>query len=446
MNLDATLREHKTIPVGLKSLDPKLRDEIVHSTRIAESMNECLWVGDVNHNTIYINPVYENLSGYKLEEVIGKPADFCFTEKDKKVMANQHRLRERGLPSQYEATLVTKSGKKIPMLISGAPNASGGTIAILTNLTKIKKMANREKIADQIIRHTTEAIVVMDENRHIRMWSTGAEKMFGYKEKNICGKSIDLLIPESESSENEKIRKEVEEKQLLYNHETRRITKSGGLIHVSVSVTKVLDERNRHKGYMVFYRDITRQKAAADELQKRFETIQDAYKELGLQKRQADYLYDIATSAVDNTSIKELNNLIVSAACMLTKCDGATLRYVENKQKPTLRLKAAIGVNPKWFSKDQIRFKNSCAEDAFTLQRPLIIHDLAQSKKHQGLKLVTEDNFKTLIVIPLMIHSQFLGTLSMYATNPSKFRLIEKDFLDRFGKQCSLAIFAKLQS
>ncbi|MBI4234871.1 PAS domain S-box protein [Candidatus Peregrinibacteria bacterium] len=442
MTPETILRIHKNIQPFLTHVEPRIQDEIVHSVKIAESLNEGLWVGDANQNTVYVNPLFEKLSGYSLSEIVGKSIEGCFSREDKKTVLAQNHLREIGVSSQYEATLITKTNKKIPILVSAATTSNGGSIAILTNLTKFKKLKSRDKIAEQIIRHSTEAMVVLDKKRRIKMWNNGASRLFGYKEKEILNNKIDIIIPESESEENFRIRQEVETKGVIKNYEGRRINKNKEIIDVSISISRVTDEKSNFKGYLIFYRDITQQKKFDLELQKRFEAIQDAYKELGLQKRESDYLYEITDSAVSPTGLQELSQLIVAAACMLTKCDAAVLRIFEEKSK-TLRLKALIGLNGEWHNKNKIAYENSLAQDAFKLKRPLIIQDLNSNKKHQSINLVKKHHFTSLVLIPLIIGEKNIGTISLYATTSSKFRLIETDFLERFGKQCSLAIFTK---
>jgi len=418
-------------------------EEIVNSTNIAQTMNECLWVGDKNHKTMYVNPVFEKTSEYSLAECRKKDCVFFFDKEGKKTIKEHHRLRTRGLSSQYEATMVSKSGKKIPLLISGAPTREGGTIGIFTNLTKIKKLDRQKRIAQQIIRNSTEAIVVLSKARRIKMWNAGAQKMFGYKESEVLNKKITLIIPEEASDENKAILKEVEQKNYIKNFETVRKTKNGKIIHVNISVTKVADKNDHMIGYLVIYRDITEQKRINTELQKRFEAIQDAYKELGLQKRQNDYLFEINELATSSCTLENLAKLIVSAACMLTKCDASILRVHKPKSK-SLKLISSLGTDRKWLNKNQIDYLNSIAEEAHKQGRPIIIQDLPRYPKHQGAKLAEAHGFKTLILIPLLLDKELLGTLSIYSTDPGKLRLIETDFLDRFGKQCSLAINTKL--
>lgn len=430
----------------LKTKEKTLRkslEKFVKSTNLANTMNECLWVGDKQHKTLYVNPIFEKLSGYTLEECVGKDCVFFFDEEGKNRISNHHKLRKLGKSSQYEANLVSKKGKLVPLLISGGPTKAGGTIGIFTNLTKIKKLYDQKKMSDQIIRSSTEAIVILGKNHRIRLWNAGAEKTFGYKEKNVFGKKLSgLIVPKELNEENKKITSEVEKNKFVRNFETKRLRKNGEKIDVSLSITKVTGSKGSLKGYMVIYQDITQRKRVNTELQKRFEAIQDAYKELGIQKRQADYMNEIVDIATSSEGIEKVGKLIVSATCMLTKCDGAVLR-LQDKNKKTLRLLSCLGVSHKWLDKNKLTIENSLAEDAFKTQRPIIIQDIGSSTKHQGIKLVKAHGFKALILIPLMIEGKPVGTLSMYATDPGKFRLIETEFLENFGKQCSLALYIK---
>ena len=49
----------------------------------------------------------------------------------------------------------------------------------------------------QLIEHTADAILVADQQGHIRYWNDGAEHMFGYRAVEAVGQSLDLIIPEN---------------------------------------------------------------------------------------------------------------------------------------------------------------------------------------------------------------------------------------------------------
>lgn len=415
-----------------------------HALKLANAMNNCFWIGNEKHKTIYANKAYQKLTEYSLEECIGKASDFCFTEESKRTIERHHSLRKIGASSQYEAEYLTKSGKTVPVFVIGAPSETGGTYGIHIDLREIKKLDLQKRISEQIVKNSIEAIVILDRNHKITMWNNGAEKMFGYKEPDVLNKKIaSLLIPKELQEENKKIVEEVEEKNVLRNYETKRKALSGEKIDVSLSVTKVMDKTNKFIGYLITYRDITQQKKVSNELQKRFETIQDAYKELGLQRRHLDYLYEIIDSTVDSSvSLATLEKLIVSALCLLTKCDASILRIYDEPRK-LLKLASCFGVSPKWLDKHQVKFENSLASEAFEYKRPTIIDDIDTNPKHQGSSLLKMHRFKTMVLIPLSVNNKIFGTISLYATDATKFRMIETDFLEKIGKQCAIALFAK---
>lgn len=424
--------------------DRKILNDAVQSENIAEAMNECLWVGDKKHNTIYVNPTFERISEYPLSEAVNMYCTDFFDDEGKKIIEDHHKLREHGLSSQYEANMLSKSGKRIPLLISGAPTKSGGTIGIFTNLSKLKKLAEKERLSNQIIKNSMEAIVVLDKHRKIQLWNTSAQKIFGYKEVEIIGKSIDMIIPKEEEDANKRLIEEVEKNKVIRNYETVRLTKDGEKIPVSVSVSKVTDEKDKFIGYLITYRDISNQKRTSTELQKRFETIQDAYKELGFQRRQMDYLSEITESAASNSSLGSLLNLIMSAIVLLSKADASVLRLY-NKKTKFLEMAAHMGIDKKWQNKNRIDFNNSIAQDAFDIKRPLLVDNVESADLHKSRQLAKSHKFKTLISIPLFVSNEYLGSLNMYSKDPENFRLIETDFLQKFGQQCSMAIFVKLQ-
>ena len=43
----------------------------------------------------------------------------------------------------------------------------------------------------------THGIVMVDSAGVIRVWSTGAERLFGYDEASAVGQTLDLIVPES---------------------------------------------------------------------------------------------------------------------------------------------------------------------------------------------------------------------------------------------------------
>lgn len=53
-----------------------------------------------------------------------------------------------------------------------------------------------EWLCQQIVDNTYDAIIFADRRGIIRLWSSGAEAMFGYTAEEALGQSLDLIIPE----------------------------------------------------------------------------------------------------------------------------------------------------------------------------------------------------------------------------------------------------------
>ncbi|MEZ0354333.1 PAS domain S-box protein [Mycobacterium sp. pR1184] len=51
-------------------------------------------------------------------------------------------------------------------------------------------------IAQMVLSASPEAIVVCDADGIIRLWNSGAHRMFGYSARDAIGQSLDIIIPE----------------------------------------------------------------------------------------------------------------------------------------------------------------------------------------------------------------------------------------------------------
>src|SRR5690606_8586125 len=95
------------------------------------------------------------------------------------------------------------------------------------SILKSRLAAIVESSDDAIIGKTLEGIVTS--------WNGGAERIFGYSEAEILGKSITAIIPADRTAEEPRILKEISAGRRLDHFQTQRIRKDGTLIAVSVT-------------------------------------------------------------------------------------------------------------------------------------------------------------------------------------------------------------------
>ena len=99
----------------------------------------------------------------------------------------------------------------------------------------------------------------------ITSWNRGAEKIYGYNEDEVLGKSISLLVPQGRPDEIPGILEKIKSGIKIENFETTRVRKDGQIIDVSLTVSPVKDRGGSIVGASTIGRDITVEKRKEDE-------------------------------------------------------------------------------------------------------------------------------------------------------------------------------------
>lgn len=434
------------------SLNEEIKESESKFRNIVENMTEGLWLGDEKHNTVYVNPSFQFMTGLTYEECLQRDCFGFYDEESVTRIKRQHNLTGPERTAPYRLTIINRKGEEVPVVCSGAP-VPGGTVGIFTNLTAIKEkeqkiveLSKSERMLAYISDNSIDGIISTDKNLIIQSWNKGAEKMFGFTKEEAIGQNVRMIIPPErlKLGELEQVVKMALEKGFLRNFETVRFNKNGKEIQVSLSVTKLTDIKDRFMGFATIYRDISYQKKAEKELQTRFESMQNAYLELGRQRRQLDYLLETLNIAIGDEHFPNIENYIVNAAIMLTKADGATLRLYDETDE-MLHLKALSGVQAAWWGKSKVPFKNTAAERAYKTHGPLFINDIQNNPVYTSPKLATEHGFIAALSIPLYVKNRYLGNLTLYSSEKNKLMLTDDSFITNFGKQASLALLTNLK-
>ena len=113
-----------------------------------------------------------------------------------------------------------------------------------------------------IVQSSRDAVAAKTLNGIITDWNQSAQRIFGYKPKEIIGKSVLTLIPKDRQSEEEEILRKVRAGESLDNYETVRRRKDGKLIDVSLTISPIKGPAGEILGVSKIARDITDQKQA----------------------------------------------------------------------------------------------------------------------------------------------------------------------------------------
>lgn len=124
-----------------------------------------------------------------------------------------------------------------------------------------------------IVESSEDAIIAKDLRGRIVEWNRSAERLFGYRREEVIGRSIEILMPPDRTDDWRKILTRVAAGERLERFETRRRTRDGRILDVSLTVSPVRDRDGRIVGAAKIVHDITAEREAQREREKTRELI-----------------------------------------------------------------------------------------------------------------------------------------------------------------------------
>ncbi len=397
--------------------------------QIVDNMSEALWMGDARECTVYANPRFCAMLEYDLNDIIGIPSyQFWDEESAKRVKYINVHHRKKGITSSYEGNLLSKSGRKIPVLANGTPMPDGGTMAILTDITELKQRQETEKMLHSAIRYASDAIIFLDKAGKILSWNKGAKVIFGYRQEEIVGMGIDRLLPTLQIEE-------YHESSIgrTYTDKFEGQHKNKDSFAIATTITPIFaEDRMTITHFLLIGRDISKESRFEEELAMRYQKMKEAYNQFGIMRRQMDYIFDLLDAA-RSLDKKALADFIVSSIVMLSHVDACILR-IYNEKKNTLEMVSCFGVGNEWYGKSTIKYEKSLVQKAYQKQTVLRIIDVTKDPYYQTPHLARQNNLSSLMVIPLQWKGKLVGSLGLYVSPEKKLEIFDNDFIQRYAK------------
>lgn len=152
-------------------------------------------------------------------------------------------------------------------------------LGTLMDITDTRLAGEHSARLAAIVEYSDDAIISKRLDGTITSWNSGAERVFGYKSEEIIGQSITRLIPPDRLEEESGIISRLINGDHVDHIETQRITKTGKLIDLSLTISPIRDRTGRIIGASKIARDISKQKQADREIEEnrqRLETVIEA--------------------------------------------------------------------------------------------------------------------------------------------------------------------------
>jgi PAS domain S-box-containing protein len=131
---------------------------------------------------------------------------------------------------------------------------------------RTEALAKETGYLEGILRSSEDIIITTDLDSCIVEFNTGAEKILGYSAEDMYGRDITELWENAE--ERNQIMEKVHALGGVRNHQTRLKKKSGELIEISLTLSKLVDGEGRVLGTVGVSKDISREQAVKRELER----------------------------------------------------------------------------------------------------------------------------------------------------------------------------------
>ena len=244
-------------------------------------------------------------------------------------------MREQADVGGRELIVVRPDGSRrvvlaFPRILRTADGRLTGAHNTLVDISEYKQYEEKQAILSEIVQSSDDAIVSKNLDGTIMSWNRGAERIFGYTEAEITGKSINVIIPAYLRNEEDTIISEIKAGRTVDHYQTIRVTKSGDEIPISLTISPMRNRAGQIIGASKIARDIS------DKIQ-REQTIQFHAKQL----ETLHAIGKIITEKLDTTSLIQT---VINSTTHLVLADAGICLYRVSDEQGHSALSAAAAV------------------------------------------------------------------------------------------------------
>jgi PAS domain S-box-containing protein len=230
---------------------------------IVESSDDAIISKDLNGMILSWNGGAERIFGYQAEEVVGKHISVIAPEdRLDEIAAILGRISRGERVDHFQTRRKTKDGRTLDISLTVSPirDAEGtiiGASKVARDITGQQRLSELQELLAAIVESSDDAIISKDLEGNIRSWNRGAEQLFGYTAAEILGKHISTLAAPERIDEIPDILDRIKRGERVDHFETKRRTKGGRILTVSLTVSPIRDSSGVVIGASKVARDIT---------------------------------------------------------------------------------------------------------------------------------------------------------------------------------------------
>lgn len=250
------------------------KDEIFN--KFVENQNEVIFSINTRGDFTYLNPAIERMTGYKVEEVIGKSYTQYIYPEDLPGLQKDIERTIQGIHNPYMFRIIDKWGNIKYVHTSSKPIFDKGELAgisgVMVDIQKLKliekKLKTEKNKARQYLDVAGIIIFVADRDLKISLSNKKASECTGMKKDEINGRNlIETFVPEKEKNHIREVCKSLLDGKINEEHcEFSLFDYRGNLRNYIWNFSYFSDENENIDGIILAGEDITNQKKTEETL------------------------------------------------------------------------------------------------------------------------------------------------------------------------------------
>jgi PAS domain S-box-containing protein len=321
-----------------------------------------------------------------------------------------------------------RSGKALEMAFAVYPAiAEGHSLLVVRDVAETRLRDAEIELRAQLLDQIDAAVVVVDEQRRIVVWNTGAERLYGWPRAAAIGRTgeeLGMVVNEEDELEAERARGRLDAGgRSQVQIQVRR--RDGTIVPVEAhgSVIRRPDGGVAQRAYVVI--DVSDREEREDQLRRR--------------ARMQQAVADFGRAALTAPDLGELMD--TACAKVADLLDAPFVKVMELEPgSPDLILRSAVGWAPAAIDTPHVSAVDSHAGHALETAEPILLEDLELEWRFHGTEPLRERAIRSGIAVVIPGQEGPYGVMAAHHRDPGHFDFDQAAFVESVANVLAAAI------